>query len=319
MIVRELGTGTFARAFEVVDTDTNKSYAIKVVRAIHRYCKSAKIEAKIAKDITERDPAHNSHCYHLYDEFEFNGHYCMVMDLLGDSLYDVLKANDYHPFPMTYIRPILQNLFESLAFLHGFGLTHTDLKLENLLFTSMNHVQDVPNRFNTVLKLPASPEVTVIDYGSATYSTERRTGTINTRQYRAPEVLLGLAWDEESDVWGAACIAMELFTGDLLFQTHDDLLHYALIEKIVGKFPEKMLAATSSRKRRYFDDQGKFLIDELHHSEQKHVREQLSLQELVGKKYPQFLDLMTSCLVISPQRRITAAEALQHPFFSGKD
>ena len=83
----------------------------------------------------------------------------------------------------------------------------------------MNHVQDVPNRFNTVLKLPSSPEVTVIDYGSATYSTERRTGTINTRQYRAPEVLLGLAWDEESDVWGAACIAMELFTGDLLFQT----------------------------------------------------------------------------------------------------
>ena len=39
----------------------------------------------------------------------------------------------------------------------------------------------------------------------------------------------------------------------------------------------------------------------------------------MGKKYPQFLDLMTSCLVISPQRRITAAEALQHPFFSGKD
>ena len=34
----------------------------------------------------------------------------MVMDLLGDSLYDVLKANDYHPFPMTYIRPILQNV-----------------------------------------------------------------------------------------------------------------------------------------------------------------------------------------------------------------
>lgn len=32
-------------------------------------------------------------------------------------------------------------------------------------------------------------------------------------------MLLGLAWDEESDVWGAACIAMELFTGDLLFQT----------------------------------------------------------------------------------------------------
>lgn len=42
----------------------------------------------------------------------------------------------------------------------------------------------------------------MIDYGSATYSDERRKGTINTRQYRAPEVLLGMEWDEESDIWG---------------------------------------------------------------------------------------------------------------------
>ena len=66
----------------------------------------------------------------------------MAMDLLGSSLYDVLKKNDYRPMPMSYIRPILKNVRkrrgrEALRFLHGFGLTHTDLKLENLLFTSM--------------------------------------------------------------------------------------------------------------------------------------------------------------------------------------
>ena len=51
----------------------------------------------------------------------------------------------------------------------------------------------------------------MIDYGSATYASDRRKGIINTRQYRAPEVLMNMEWDEES--------AMELFTGDLLFQT----------------------------------------------------------------------------------------------------
>ena len=60
---------------------------------------------------------------------------------------------------------------------------------------------------------------TVIDFGSAVYDTEKRDGTINTRQYRAPEVLVGMEWDEESDIWGVACIAMELFTGELLFKT----------------------------------------------------------------------------------------------------
>ena len=44
------------------------------------------------------------------DEFEFHGHYCMVMPMLGCSLYDVLKENDYRPFPMSYIRPILQHV-----------------------------------------------------------------------------------------------------------------------------------------------------------------------------------------------------------------
>ena len=71
----------------------------------------------------------------------------MVMPMLGKSLYEVLKENDYAPFPMSYLRPILRNaglgssrhsqLLEAMQFLHSFGLTHTDLKLENLLFTSM--------------------------------------------------------------------------------------------------------------------------------------------------------------------------------------
>lgn len=80
------------------------------------------------------------------DEFEFSGHYCMVMTMLGPSLYEVLKENDYAPFPMAYLRPILRNvalrssshlqLLEAMQFLHSFGLTHTDLKLENLLFST---------------------------------------------------------------------------------------------------------------------------------------------------------------------------------------
>ena len=120
------------------------------------------------------------------------------------------------------------------------------------------------------------------------YDDENRSCTINTRQYRAPEVLLGLKWDEESDIWGVGCIAMELFDGDVLFQTvgycilihlqHDDLLHFALIEKIIGKIPEKMLRNASSRKQRYFDKDGWFLLDELHHSEIAHVKRMETLK-----------------------------------------
>ncbi|KNB45485.1 CLK protein kinase [Blastocystis sp. subtype 4] len=318
-ILSELGTGTFAKAFEVVNIETNERCAVKVVRSIPRYCRYAKVEAEIAADIGKRDPKHISHCCYLTDEFEFSGHYCMVMPILGKSLYDVLKENDYRPFPMSYIRPILRHLLEAMQFMHSFGLTHTDLKLENLLFTTPAKEISVVNDAGESLWIPDITDVTVIDYGSATYSTDRRKGTINTRQYRAPEVLMGMEWDEESDIWGVACIAMELFTGDLLFQTHDDLLHYALIEKIVGKIPAKMISNLSSRRQGYFDSNGHFIVSELHHTEQDHVKNQKSLKELVGASYPQFYDLMKSCLAIAPNLRITAAEALMHPFFSGEN
>lgn len=59
----------------------------------------------------------------------------------------------------------------------------------------------------------------VIDFGGATFENQHHSSVINTRQYRAPEVILGLGWDMQSDVWSIGCIVMELYVGELLFAT----------------------------------------------------------------------------------------------------
>lgn len=60
----------------------------------------------------------------------------------------------------------------------------------------------------------------MIDFGGATYERrEKKTSIINTRQYRSPEVTLGLGWGIPSDIWSLGCILMECYTGNLLFQT----------------------------------------------------------------------------------------------------
>lgn len=59
----------------------------------------------------------------------------------------------------------------------------------------------------------------VIDFGGATFDGDYKSSLINTRQYRAPEVILGLGWSLPSDMWSVGCILMELYTGELLFQT----------------------------------------------------------------------------------------------------
>lgn len=85
-IVRELGTGTFARAFEVIDLDSSKHYAMKVVRAVSRYCRHAKIEASIMEDITKRDKEDCSHCGHLYRFFIS----IYFVESINSSLMDII-------------------------------------------------------------------------------------------------------------------------------------------------------------------------------------------------------------------------------------
>ena len=59
----------------------------------------------------------------------------------------------------------------------------------------------------------------VIDFGGATFEDQHHSSVINTRQYRAPEVILGLGWDTASDMWSVGCIIMEFYIGELLFAT----------------------------------------------------------------------------------------------------
>jgi serine/threonine protein kinase len=82
---------------------------------------------------------------------------------------------------------------------------------------------------------PYGTSIKIIDFGAATREHEKHSEIINTRQYRAPEVILGSSiWDEKSDIWGLGCIFAELYTGELLFQTHENKLHICQLEKISG-------------------------------------------------------------------------------------
>ena len=96
--------------------------------------------------------------------------------------------------------------------------------------------------FTKNFQFPVNSSIKLIDFGGAVHYDEDRTSLINTRQYRAPEVILGtphsgLTWNEKSDIWSLACVLAELYTGELLFPTHDDYEHIAMIEKMCGRVP----------------------------------------------------------------------------------
>ena len=121
-------------------------------------------------------------------------------------------------------------------------MIHTDLKPENMLLVSsafdMVSSQSAPSKMRRSL---INTELKLIDFGSTIFETDYHSSVVCTRHYRAPEIVLGMGWSFPCDMWSIGCVLLELYTGEALFQTHENLEHLAMMEKILGKLPQFMM------------------------------------------------------------------------------
>lgn len=174
--------------------------------------------------------------------------------------------------------------------------------------------------------VPESTRLKLIDFGGSCYDNEKKSSVINTRQYRAPEVMLGTGWSLPSDIWSLGCIFVELYQGELLFGTHDDVEHLALIERIVGVFPRWMIREAKHGKQRAladeaFNSEGYHRLDRVLPPDSfRYVRSSKPLERIVKHYDDQwFLELLLRMLVIDPGYRARADDCLQLLARFGRD
>lgn len=114
-MVKLLGQGTFGKVVQARDRKRNKAVAIKIIRSVQKYRDASRIELRVLETLRQNDGDNRNRCIHLKDCFDYRGHICIVMDLLGQSVFDFLKSNSFVPFPNSQIQSFARQLFTSVA------------------------------------------------------------------------------------------------------------------------------------------------------------------------------------------------------------
>lgn len=258
----------------------------------------------------------------MQDCFDYRNHVCIVTELLNISIFDFLKSNSFAPFPHAHIIDFASQLFQSVAFLHKLDLIHTDLKPENILLVdNASQLRPYESRTGTRnRRVLYTSELRLIDFGSATFQDEYHSNVVSTRHYRAPEIILGMGWSFPCDIWSIGCILVEFYTGDALFQTHDNLEHLAMMEVVCGRIDGRIIRSCSKIAQKMFRPSGRldYPNRETSKDSKKFVKQMRSLAEMFPStclfNY-EFKDLLSKIFAYDPKDRITAEQALRHPFF----
>ena len=295
-----LGRGSFGQVLKCVDHATSQFVAVKIIRSEIRFQKQAVIEANILQDLSMSNFPTCS-IVTMYNCFAFRSHFCIVFEMLSSNLYDRIKATGFVGFPMPLVRSIARQILQTLSVLRQRNIIHADIKPENICLTA-----------------PGSDLVKLIDFGSACYSNKCVYSYIQSRFYRAPEIILGILYGPAIDIWSLGCLLPELITGKPLFTGEDEAEQLACIMEVLGLVPEYLLLKAA---------RASIFFDPVNHSPKFLKNKSGGKLRLPGSKKmheifrnindPELLDLLGKCLRWDPEQRYHPDQALHHPWLLG--
>ena len=206
------------------------------------------------------------------------------------------------------IRDRFTKLLEALEFMHNLGITHCDVKPDNVCIQI-----DDPS----IIKL--------IDFGSCLCSESTTNSYMQNRWYRAPDVMLGMPQTDakKMDVWSVACTVVHLHLGYPVFRGASVAAVLAAQQAVLGPYPVSFLQNSSPeiRPMHFTPDDALYQIvpAQLPHEGplvQKLTPTSTPLAQLLSGADPLMLDLLTSMLNYEPGVRPGMTEALAHPFIA---
>ena len=205
IILKLLGRGSYGKVFKAQNSKTGEAVAIKIIEKSSKFQRHAYQEIKTLTEIDKYEP-NNGYVVKMLEHFEWRGFVCIVFEQLHKTLYQLINETNFKGIDLANVKVLAWQILMALRFLAvpELNLIHCDLKPENIMLVSEQKAG-----------------VKLIDFGSSCKkSTKFR--YVQSRFYRAPEVLMEVNYFSNLDVWSAGCIFCELLTGKPLFPGKND-------------------------------------------------------------------------------------------------
>jgi len=225
---------------------------------------------------------------HLKEAFRRKGKLYLVFEYVERNLLEAIEARPAG-LDSEEVRRYMFQLCQAIEYCHANDVLHRDIKPENLLVNKDGSLKLCDFGFARILPQKI---VELTDY-------------VATRWYRAPELLLGAPYSKPVDTWAIGCILGELTDGQPLFPGENEFDQLFVTQKILGPLlPEQM--ETFQKNPRYIG----MKFPEV-------TRPETLEKRYLGKLSKKAMSFIKTCLKLDPAQRLTAAEALQHPYFEG--
>jgi len=288
-ILQRLGKGAYGIVWKAVDKQTKQIVALKKVFDAFHNATDAQRTFREVMFLQELAGHANIVTLFTIIRAENNKDLYLVFDFMETDLHAVIRANLLEDVHKKYI---IYQILKAIKYMHSGGLIHRDLKPSNILLDS--------ECLAKVADFGLARSVASADKNEDTILTEY----VATRWYRAPEILLGSSkYTRAVDMWSVGCILGEMFVGKAIFPGNSTLNQIERVLELLGKPTKEDVESMESAL-------AKDCLDQINITKKK------SFAQFFPNTSEDALDLLKNLLVLNPNHRLTADQALNHPYIA---